>query len=271
MVQMRMHDQGSISMSDPSHLLWVGDDLPYFQYPGLSLNRHLFHAVFTRRGGVSNPPFNTLNISDTVGDRPKDVSRNLHRIKQVAGADHLIFMNQSHGNNVFVLRKGCISNIVEVPTADAIITNIPYAAIMVKQADCQGVIIFDPTRKVLANVHCGWRGNVQNILGVVIRRMKQEFDCQESDLLAAIGPSLGPCCAEFVTHGQIFPESFERFMVRQNYFDLWAVSSRQLLSAGVLKENIEVAGICSCCNTDLFYSYRAEVKTGRFGTVAMLT
>lgn len=271
MVQIRMHDQGSISMSDLSHLLQVQKDVPYFQYPGLSRNRHLFHAVFTRRGGVSNPPHNTLNTSYTVGDRPEDVKRNLNRIKQVAGADRLISMNQSHGNDVFVLRKDRLSNLVEAPTADAMITNILHVAIMIKQADCQGVIIFDPTRKVLANVHCGWRGNVRNILGIVIRRMKQEFDCQESDLLAAIGPSLGPCCAEFVTHRQIFPESFKRFMVRQNYFDLWAVSSRQLISAGVLEENIEVAGICSCCNTDLFYSYRAEGKTGRFGAVAMLT
>jgi len=258
-------------MSDLPPLLQAQGNIPYFQYPGLSRNKHLFHAVFTRRGGVSNPPYNTLNTSYTVGDSPEDVSRNLHMIKQVAGADHLIFINQSHGNHVFVLRKDGLSKLVDPPPADAMITNRLHIAMMIKHADCQGVIIFDPTKKVLANVHCGWRGNVQDILGIVIHRMKQEFDCQASDLLAAIGPSLGPCCAEFVTHRQIFPESFERFMVRQNYFDLWAVSSWQLLRAGVLKENIEVAGICSCCNTDQLYSYRAEGKTGRFGTVAMIT
>jgi len=150
------------------------------------------------------------------------------------------------------------------------ITNIPRIALMVKQADCQGVIIFDPKIGVIANVHCGWRGNVRNILGSVVTRMKEAFGCEESDLFAAIGPSLGPCCAEFVSHGGIFPEPFKRFKVRENYFDLWAISCRQLMEAGLRVENIEVAGTCTRCRTDLFYSYRGEKKTGRFGTVAML-
>ena len=88
--------------------------------------------------------------------------------------------------------------------------------------------------------------------------------------MAAIGPSLGPCCAEFVTYRDIFPEEFDRFMVDENHFDLWALSSWQLENAGMRPENIEVAGLCTRCRTDLFYSYRAEGNTGRFGTVAML-
>jgi len=88
--------------------------------------------------------------------------------------------------------------------------------------------------------------------------------------MAAIGPSLGPCCGEFITHEQIFPNEFRQFMVRENYFDLWRISRWQLLNAGLIEENIEVAGICTRCRTDMFYSYRAEGITGRFATVAML-
>ena len=134
---------------------------------------------------------------------------------------------------------------------------------MVRQADCQGIILFDSTKGVVSNLHCGWRGNTHNILGSVIRRMKTDFGCREPDLMAAIGPSLGPCCAEFITHEQIFPEKFRRFMVREDYFDLWEISRWQLLVARLKEENIEVAGICTCCKTSMFYSYRAEGVTGR--------
>jgi YfiH family protein len=251
-------------------LLWVRKEVTYFLYPNLSLNQQLIHAVFTRHGGVSDPPFDSLNASYTVGDRPQDVTINIGKIKKVIKASHLIFMKQSHGDNILVLRQGHFDTRSESPSADAMITNIPRIALMVKQADCQGVIIFDPKRGVIANIHCGWRGNVHNILGSVLTRMKEAFGCKASDLLAAIGPSLGPCCAEFVSHEEIFPEVFDRCMVRENYFDLWAISYWQLMEAGVRAENIEVAGICTRCKTDLFYSYRGERKTGRFGTIAML-
>ena len=290
MVRIRMHDQGSQKnyfpirgetpfFSSPfsktkipnlSGLLWIREDITYFRYPKLFRNRQLIHGVFTRRGGMSNSPYNELNISYTVGDQPGNVSANLLRIKEELGIDQLAFMNQCHGDSIAVIRQRHFSTPFQVPSVDAMITNIPGIALMVKQADCQGVIIFDPKRGALANVHCGWRGNVQNILGKVVAKMKQEFGCREHDLMAAIGPSLGPCCTEFITYEDIFPKSFKRFMVRENHFDLWTLSCWQLLEAGLREENIEVAGICSRCNTDLFYSYRADGITGRFGSVAIL-
>ena len=258
-------------MDEPlSNLLWVREKSTYLRYPNLFLNPQLVHGVFTRNGGISETPYHSLNISYTVGDAPDNVTFNLHTIKKTIGAKHLIFMNQSHETDILVLRKGQHERFENIPSADAIITNVPFFALMVQLADCQGVIIFDPQKKVVANAHCGWRGNVQNILGRVVTRMEQDFGSRRSNLCAAIGPSLGPCCAEFVSHEEIFPDDFLRFMVRENHFDLWAISCRQLVAAGIGEENIEVAGICTCCRTDLFYSYRAEGKTGRFGTIAML-
>ena len=169
-----------------------------------------------------------------------------------------------------MLREGHDRIPSEIPCADAMITNIPGLGLLVMQADCQGVIIFDPKKRVVANVHCGWRGNVANILGRVVARMAGTFGCTGSHLLAAIGPSLGPCCAEFVDHRAIFPGPFDRFRIGENHFDLWAISRGQLVEAGLQQENIEIAGICTRCRTDLFYSYRGEGRTGRFGTVAML-
>ena len=251
-------------------LLWIREKMVYFRYPNLFRKPQLIHGVFTRRGGLSKPPYHSLNTSYGVGDVQANVTGNLREIMKVMGADHLIFMNQTHGSDIVVLRKGQYTPTDNVPSADAMITNAPYIAIMVKLADCQGVIIFDPVKNVLANVHCGWRGNVKNIVKRVVIRMKKDFGSTESDLLAAISPSLGPCCGEFVSHKGIFPQTFRRFMVRENFFDLWAISQWQLVSAGLREENIEIAGICTRCRSDLFYSYRGEGKTGRFGVVAML-
>jgi YfiH family protein len=147
---------------------------------------------------------------------------------------------------------------------------MPHVGLLIKQADCQAVILYDPDKHVLANVHCGWRGNVADILGTTVKHMSRDFECKPVDILAGIGPSLGPCCGEFKGYEDIFPASFRPFMVSENYFDLWSLSRNQLIAAGLKKGNIQTAGVCTKCRTDLFFSYRAEGATGRFGTVAML-
>jgi YfiH family protein len=245
-------------------------EVPYFQFPQLSRYADLTHSVFTRRGGVSPSPFDTLNTSFTTGDQEERVRANLKRIKHTVGAKRLIFMNQEHGTGVRVLRKARPHLSDQPVQADALITDLPHVAIMVKQADCQAIILFDPGKRVVANIHCGWRGNTHDFLAAVLQRMKAEFGVQPADLRAAIGPSLGPCCAEFVTHRELFPRVFSRFMVRKDYFDLWKISRWQLVEAGLGDNHIETAGMCTRCRTDLFYSYRGEKVTGRFATVAML-
>jgi YfiH family protein len=242
----------------------------YLQFPELSKQADCAHAVCTRHGGVSRPPYDTLNTGYGTEDRPERVALNIEITKALLGTDRLKTMNQVHGTGILVLRRDNYEAIDETFEGDAIITDMPGLAVMVKQADCQAVILYDPVRRVISNVHCGWRGNTRNILGSVVKRMSSAFGCVASDILAAVGPSLGPCCAEFITHGRIFPKSFRSFMVRENYFDLWELSRWQLSGAGLHGENIEVAGICTRCRTDLFYSYRAEGVTGRFATLVML-
>lgn len=245
------------------------EEIPCLKFDSLLLHPDLAHSVFTRKGGVSLPPYNSLNVSYNTGDLHDNVSENLRLIKSEIGAGHIIYMHQVHSTEIIILHKNNYNDLA-TRTADAIITDIPLLGIMVKQADCQGVIIYDSVKSVVAVVHCGWKGNVQDILGAVINRMKSEFGCKAEDLLATIGPSLGPCCAEFISYREIFPEEFREFIVRDNHFNMWEISRMQLLRAGLKKDRIEIAGICTKCNTDLFYSYRAEGNTGRFGTVAMI-
>ncbi len=240
------------------------------QFPQLLSHDGLVHAVFTRNGGVSEAPYDTLNVSYDTGDSPASVSRNLQTVKEAIGAKDLAFLNQAHGKEILVFRQNGFDALRGPAYGDAMITDVPQLALMVKQADCQGVILFDPMKGVVANVHCGWRGNVLNILGSVVKRMKSDFGCRAADLAAAIGPSLGPCCSEFTDYEKIFPQDFKRFMVREAYFDLRELSRHQLLEAGLRNERIEVSRICTRCKSDLFFSYRGEGDTGRFATVAML-
>ena len=100
--------------------------------------------------------------------------------------------------------------------------------------------------------------------------MVKDFGCLPENIKAAIGPSLGACCAEFKTYREIFPEHFQKYMVGECNFNFWAISQMQLMKEGIKKESIEISGICTKCRTDIFYSYRGEGETGRFATVAMI-
>ncbi|MDB9823241.1 peptidoglycan editing factor PgeF [Deltaproteobacteria bacterium] len=266
----KLHKETSLSKYSQRLTSGSTDNIIYLQFPSFSGQNCLAHGVFTRQGGVSDHPYYSLNTCYNIGDRPERVKKNLRIIEEAMGAENLIFMNQVHGGDIIILRRKDNPVLETAPYADAMITDIPYIALMIKQADCQGVILYDPVKAVIAVVHCGWRGNVRNILGSVIDRMRSDFECKETDILAAIGPSLGPCCAEFTSYQDIFPDKFRQFIVRDNHFNFWEISRGQLLDAGLAEDRIEVAKICTRCNTDRFYSYRAEKITGRFATVAML-
>ena len=141
---------------------------------------------------------------------------------------------------------------------------------MIKHADCQAAIFYDPVHKALANVHCGWRGNVKNIYRVAVQKMKFTFGTNPKDLLVGISPSLGPDHSEFIHYQTEWPEEFWRFQVRPNYLDLWAIARDQLEQCGLLPHHIEVAGICTFANPQDFFSHRRDKITGRHATVAML-
>ena len=151
--------------------------------------------------------------------------------------------------------------------ADALITDVPGIRLLIQTADCQAVMLFDPQKRVVANIHCGWRGSLLNIIGRTLLEMSREFDCRPKHIQAGIGPSLGPCCAEFVNFQTEIPADFWGYKDARDHFDFWAVSCDQMKRAGVAAENIDVSRICTRCRTDEFYSYRAEKTTGRFAAV----
>jgi polyphenol oxidase len=227
----------------------------------------LQHAVLLRHGGISSGNFASLNLSYHVGDVHDCVQENLNKIKRVLGFPNLIWGHQVHGKQIIRISSESID---DIPTCDGLATNATSQALMIHHADCQAAIFYDPVTHALANVHCGWRGSVQNIYAETIHYMFRTFGSKAENLFVAISPSLGPENAEFVNYEQELPEPFWNYQIKPCYFDFWAISQRQLLDSGVLHHHIQVAKISTYSNPEDYFSYRlAKVKGGN-GTIAML-
>lgn len=233
----------------------------------------LVHGVFTRHGGVSAPPYDSLNVGWSNGDAPEAVRENLHRVKQSLGLKQLVGCRQVHGDALQLVDAALLDSAANCGQAfaaaqgDALATDRADVGLLIKIADCQAVFLVDPIRRVAANVHCGWRGSVTGVLLKAVRKLNAVYGCRSQDLLAAISPSLGPCCAEFRHYRRELPPIFWDFQIKPEYFDFWAISRWQLTRAGVPAENIEVAARCTRCESDHFYSYRGEGVTGRLAAV----
>lgn len=233
------------------------------------------HAMFSRRGGASIPPFTSLNLSFGVDDDPAAVRENRNKVKKELKVQYLASAGQVHGDHVAVVKN--ITCDQEYKESDALVTGQRGAGLLIQQADCQAVLLHDPQREVIAAIHNGWRGSVANIIAKTVRAMQKNFGTSPENLRAVISPSLGPCCAEFVHYAKELPASFQQWRIRENHFDFWAISRWQLREAGLRNENIEVIGICTVCTED-FFSFRRAAKhpeksgvTGRNGSVIVLS
>ena len=251
------------------------EDLRVFEFPGIADLPDVQHGIFSREGGYSRGAYNSLNVSFGVGDSEEAVVNNRKRISGYFKNGQLVFARQVHGKEVRVVHRspGCREkkHFCDAGTGDAMVTNIPGINLVIQIADCQAVMIYDPEKRVVANAHAGWRGNIQNIIGYTFKIMKEQFNSVPADVRVGISPSLGPCCAEFVNYQKEFPESLWRYKDETHHFDLWALSHDQLCEEGVLPKNISISGLCTKCNSDTFFSYRAQKETGRFAAVIGMT
>jgi hypothetical protein len=198
--------------------------------------------------GITTKPFGSLNGSEG------NYESQLEKLKTYSG-EIPVFGIQIHSDIILKIDK--IPK--ERPEADALITNKKGLPIGIKVADCQGILLFDPKQNAVAAVHSGWRGSAQNIIGKTVKRMAKEFGSDPGDLLAGIGPSLGPCCFEFTDPKRELPKSMHPYIKGKN-LDFWSLSLRQLNEAGV--KNIEIKAECTQCHPDRFFSYRNK-ETGR--------
>jgi len=238
------------------------------KFPCLETYPEIKHGVFTRKGGCSKGSFKSLNVGLHVGDKEINVKLNRETISRCMDEKDVVYADQTHGTDVLIFsgkqqnRKN--SGDVLLRKGDAMVTDIKNKMLVIQVADCQAILMYDPFKKVVANVHSGWRGSIQNIIGRTVEVMKNSFGSKPSDIIAGICPSLGSCCAEFINYKNEIPETYWRYKTGFDHFDFWRMSSDQLCEKGVLEKNIFLSNICSRCNTDFLYSFRKERVTGRF-------
>lgn len=227
------------------------------------------HGMFRRTGGTSSAPFASLNFSDDIGDRQERVRANRAEALEVLQLCSMVSVRQVHADRILIAESTHLTG--EAEGYDAIISTLPGVGLLIQQADCQAVLLHAPRRKVVAAVHCGWRGSVTDIIGKTIHCLKKTCGVNPADLRAAVSPSLGPCCAQFVHYQQELPSWMHAFQVRPMYFDFWAISQHQLIAAGVPAQHIDIAAVCTCCDHN-FFSYRRARHhengvTGRNGSI----
>ena len=247
-----------------AHLFYNLTAVPHLVFRSFFLPK-FFHGIFTCHGGVSKGPWQSLNVSFNVGDTVQNVLENRQRVKSAFGVSWLVSAAQVHGDKVFVLGEDPLQDL-EAEGYDAIITAVRGIALMIQQADCQAVLLYDPIKHVVGIAHVGWRGSVANIIDTTVTAMGKNFDVSPSNLHAAVSPSLGPCCAQFMNYQHELPRAFQSYLVGDDHFNFWSISKSQLVDAGIKAQNIHIAEICTVCNSD-FFSYRRENITGRFASI----
>jgi purine-nucleoside/S-methyl-5'-thioadenosine phosphorylase / adenosine deaminase len=231
-------------------------------------------AISTDRyGGLSSSPYHSLNLSYGVGDNNLSVTENRERLKRNYLIPHLLSARQVHGDAIFLLEEQLYKNL-EVESFDALVTDQKGVGLLIQQADCQAITLFDPEHSAIAAIHNGWQGSVQNIIAKTVALLSERYGSSPLQIQAQISPSLGPCCAEFIHHALEFPVSFLPCQETKNHFNFWKISSMQLVEAGLQEKNIKISGICTSCSSD-YFSYRRACRkgdgvTGRCATLISL-
>ncbi|RPI93484.1 MAG: peptidoglycan editing factor PgeF [Chloroflexi bacterium] len=246
----------------------------YYQFDTLQTR----HALFTRRGGVSPDPWGSLNVGGTVGDDLERVHENRILSFQALGCspESIFDVWQVHSVEAVCAQA---PRPPEQPyrQADIILTDQPDITLFMRFADCVPIMLHDPRKGVVALAHAGWMGTLRGVASTTVAAMKKNYGSHPSDILAAIGPSIGPDHYEIGAdvilqvmqkHGdeaQLFLKSHHGKI----HFNLWEANRLSLERAGVCQ--IEVSEICTACHTEDWFSHRAEKgRTGRFGALISL-
>jgi len=237
------------------------------------------HGIAGRHGGVSDAPFTSLNLSVKTEDKRERVGENRRRFERLMGFEtrQAAFGRLSHGCAVTVFQLGGLLPPMAPPDlgwpmfdSDAAISNVPGLFLLMTFADCVPVLLWDRENRACALIHAGWRGTALRIASTTVEAMKDSFGTNPIRIEAGIGPSIGPECYpvgesvrdEFVNaYGQKAEDFFAEAQL-----DLWQANRFDLESVGVRTDNIDIAGICTACHRDEYFSHRADSgSTGRFG------
>jgi len=236
------------------------------------------HAFLTRRGGVSGPPFDTLNLGPATGDARENLDENRAIVARTfgLGPGAPVTVRQVHGTEVHIAGDDGAEEAAGTE-ADAVITNRPGRAVGVLTADCLPVLLCDPVRGVVAAVHAGRRGTALGVVIKAVDAMRERWGTEARDLLVALGPHIRACCyevgADVAAEFAAAPHCAAAVTThnRTARLDMEAAITTQLVSAGLAREKIGMGAPCTSCAGDAFFSHRAQSGlTGRQMSLIMV-
>jgi len=241
------------------------------------------HGFSTRKGGVSLPPWDSLNLGVGRGDDPSAVLENYRRFFQVIEipVERAVLSKQIHETAVRICTgadagKGLFSS--RDYTADALVTNEPDLPLVVFSADCGIILLHDPVQKAVGAVHAGWRGCAAGILEKAIQTMAEAYGSRPENIRASIGPCIGQCC--FETDYDV-PEAMLAALGNEAspyleqrgpkwHVDLSGLNRQWLLHAGLSPEHMDSCEICSACHPELLWSHR-KMGNARGAQIAVIS
>lgn len=225
------------------------------------------HCFTTRFGGVSSGYLESLNIGIHRGDEWENVLKNYALLGNALGFDphKAVLSHQTHTDIVLRVGReqlGAGLYAPELPECDALVTNEPDAALVIFTADCTPILLHDPITGAVGAAHAGWRGTAAAIAARTVEAMQRQFGSNPSDIRAAIGPNIGPCCFEtdadvptaMVNAFGAAAEPFIRQQGNKYYVNLKEINALILRRAGV--ETIEISTDCTACQSHRFWSHR---------------
>lgn len=239
----------------------------FLTIPALERLDGIRHAFTTRRDGLGGR---------TGGIKSPDDWKAVAEAFNVA-PERVVTVHQVHGDRIVSVDESNYRTMAAVQ-ADGMITKTPGIAIGVETADCVPVLLYHPGARVAAAVHAGWRSTVQMIVQKAVRRMEAEFGAAAGQMIAAIGPAIGPECYEVDDPvmgplREAFPFWKELVLERgpgRWGLDLVKANRLELERIGLEQRNVHALAQCTACRPDLFYSFRAEGRTGRMLSVIMI-
>lgn len=237
------------------------------------------HLFSTRCGGVSTGAYASMNLTTSTGDAPEAVEENLRRLLPLIGAEGMKVCrtHQIHEDQVLSVGAENAQRFVEAPPAcDGLVTAESGIVLMGQFADCVPILLCDPVRRVCAVVHAGWRGTVRCIAERAADAMHTRYGCRLADCVAAVGPSIGPCC--FLTHDDVASAvraldgvPSEDVMTPspdgRMHVDLKRINALLLHRAGI--GEIYVSTACTCCTPERYFSHRRDGRA-RGGMAALI-
>lgn len=246
----------------------------FFTFPKLDKEEGLLHAFSSRIGGVSVGDTATMNFSFTLDSDADAVKENFKIFSNAVGFDShkLVLSQQTHTANVRKVTEDDFGKGVwrerDYTDIDGLVTNVSGAVLVTQYADCTPLLFFDPVKRVVATSHAGWRGTVAEIGKKTVELMVSDYGSDPKSIIAAIGPAIASCCYEVddPVINEIKKLSYLDFSLcckekggGKYMLSLHEVNRQILINAGLDPENIDVADVCTCCNSGIFHSHR---KTG---------